>query len=909
MGGKHSKLNNGRGVPNGVTRRVPTSTIQLPGISAVAPNMPYFRRTRSNIGNPTSEEIKKRMVQLYTRDDPEKYPPGLRYNEQAVFTLLKSNKTFYTTYYMNALIELAGENMRRLNISTSSYDSDSGLTPKETIVDRLLHIYIIYLIFSGGNESMVGRNLYNDFSRIKSSRNKFEDWKRIILERARGARNIESVVMYLQNNDSLIVLLSTIPDDHILLWVGKIVQMGKSISTPIKNAAITYARQPFVSESIKAALDGRRLEDSNNTDDFEELNIRLLEPYAIKKRAFNRITEVNHEEENVLEEPKPIYRPSPRPSLKARLPESRLVTTRTNLNNDVFRRVNEYEKSIRLFNDCMTDSVLKSHLQQENFVRDVLPLYMRNNAVAAPSVISAYMLLLALNWNKSFLQDQENKESFYEIIEESLARYNEFGERMCEDINALTSRSGNPPKRVVNQAIDMAKMSIKNILQRYSRKEIDLKSFEPNQDTFLNLANIGELQEKLLSNLTLREGGDSSNVNAFEYVLIKVSNLKFAYRLLKLAINTPNIPHSNLFAVMQLYYSKVIEIQDKKYMEQYFKPYGYGIFEDMPNFKKEDFQELQPALLAPAQAAPLSLGQDSPSFTPVPVFPPLRRVGWPEPAQYSLPPTPNPLVPLKGPMLSKGTPFNDDEDSPSPLALAPVAVTSRPPVPKSFNPFNDEEEEDSPLPLAVAPVPAPRRSARANSDPVLLALKALRTASNSSNISKLSTAITSANAIGSKVTDTNAYTTAKRKLTQLTKQAANSARNAREFQVMRNRRSFAANDPTTLSTNGAEDDQVPFLPGATNRRETLKRMNQRKKEEARRRPPGAKGYKSLAVEPTEPPVDVPANPAPLGRNWDPFKNWVKFDGGLRTRRKDKKSSRKYRHKHVTRSTMKHGRRR
>jgi len=795
------------------------------------------------------------MVQLYTRDDPEKYPPGLRYNEQAVFTLLKSNKTFYTTYYMNALIELAGENMRRLNISTSSYDSDSGLTPKETIVDRLLHIYIIYLIFSGGNESMVGRNLYNDFLRIKSSRNKFEDWKRIILERARGARNIESVDMYLQNNDSLIVLLSTIPDDHILLWVGKIVQMGKSISTPIKNAAITYAHQPFVSESIKAALDGRRLEDSNNTDDFEELNIRLLEPYAIKKRAFNRLTNVNHEEENVLEGPSP--RPSPRPSLKARLPESRLVTTRTNLNNDVFRRVNEYEKSIRLFNDCMTDSVLKSHLQQENFVRDVLPLYMRNNAVAAPSVISAYMLLLALNWNKSFLQGQENKEIFYAIIEESLARYNEFGERMCEDINALTSRSGNPPKRVVNQAIHMDKMSIKNILQRYSIKGIDLKSFEPNQDTFLNLANIGELQEKLLSKLTLREGGDSSNVNAFEYVLIKVSNLKFAYRLLKLAIDTPNIPHSNLFAVMQLYYSKVIELQDKKYMEQYFKPYGYGIFEDMPNFKKEDFQELQPALLAPAQAAPLSLGQ--------------------------------------------GTPFND-EDSPSPLALAPVALTSRPPVPKSFNPFNDEE--DSPLPLAVAPavapVVAPRRSARANSDTVLLALKALRTATNSSNISKLSSAITSANAIGPRVTGTNAYVSANRKLTQLTKQAGNSARNAREFQVARTGVG-APNDEISLEMN---DDVIELLPGATTRREALKRMNTERRR-AMRRPPGARGYTALALEPTEPPPAA----TPLGKILDPFKNWVKFGGVLGTRRKHKKPSRKYRHKHVTRSTIKNRRRR
>jgi hypothetical protein len=376
---------------------------------------------------------------------------------------------------------------------------------------------------------------------------------------------------------------------------------------------------------------------------------------------------------------------------------------------------------------------------------------------------------------------------------------------------------------------------------------------------------MGELQEKLLSTLMLRDSEGGSNVNAFEYVLIKVHNLEFAYRLLRLTLDTPNIPLSNLFAVMELYYSRVIEIQDENYMEQYFKPYGYGIFEDMPNFNITDFQKLKPALVAAPRPAALSLAQP---FTPVPIFPPLRKVGLPQPSENSLPPTPNPLVPLP-----VGTQSNDDdEDSPLPLALAPP----------------------------VAPVTVTRRSARANSDPVLLALKALRTAANSSNISKLSSAITSANAIGPRVTDTNAYIKANRKLTQLTKQAANSARNAREFQVAR---MGASNDENPLEMN--DDDNMELLPGATMRREALKRMNEQKKK-AMRRPPGARGYTALAVEPTEPP---PAAAAPLGKNWDPFKNWVKFGGVLGTRRKHKKPSRKYRHKHVTRSTMKHRRRR
>jgi hypothetical protein len=180
-------------------------------------------------------------------------------------------------------------------------------------------------------------------------------------------------------------------------------------------------------------------------------------------------------------------------------------------------------------------------------------------------------------------------------------------------------------------------------------------------------------------------------------------------------------------------------------------------------------------------------------------------------------------------------------------------------------------------------------------------LKALRTAANSSNISKLSSAITSANAIGPRVTDTNAYIKANRKLTQLTKQAANSARNAREFQVAR---MGASNDENPLEMS--EDDNMELLPGATTRRDALKRMNEQKKK-AMRRPPGARGYTALAVEPTEPPPAAAA--APLGKNWDPFKNWVKFGGVLGTRRKHKKPSRKYRHKHVTRSTMKNRRRR
>jgi hypothetical protein len=111
----------------------------------------------------------------------------------------------------------------------------------------------------------------------------------------------------------------------------------------------------------------------------------------------------------------------------------------------------------------------------------------------------------------------------------------------------------------------------------------------------------------------------------------------------------------------------------------------------------------------------------------------------------------------------------------------------------------------------------------------------------------------------------------------------------------------APNDEISLEMN---DDVIELLPGATTRREALKRMNTERRR-AMRRPPGARGYTALALEPTEPPPAA----TPLGKILDPFKNWVKFGGVLGTRRKHKKPSRKYRHKHVTRSTIKNRRRR